>query len=77
MAGVYVLRRKRPDLPRPYRTWGYPVVPALFLLASLWMLGNSLLTAPRNTGITLLVIVVGIPVYYAWRAFTLRRTAAP
>ncbi|EQD61475.1 Amino acid permease domain protein [mine drainage metagenome] len=77
VAGVYVLRRKRPDLPRPYRTWGYPVVPALFLLASLWMLGNSLLTDPRDTGVTLLVIVLGIPIYYIWRALTLRRAAAP
>ena len=76
VAGVYVLRRKRPDLPRPYRTWGYPLVPALFLLASLGMLANSLVTDPRDTGITLLVIVAGIPIYYVWRAVTLRRTAA-
>ena len=73
VAGIYVLRRTRPDLPRPYRTWGYPVVPALFLIASLWMLGNSLLTDPSDTGITLLVIVAGIPVYYVWRKFTLPR----
>ena len=76
VAGVYVLRRKRPDLPRPYRTCGYPLVPALFLLASLGMLANSLVTDPRDTGITLLVIVAGIPIYYVWRAVTLRRTAA-
>lgn len=77
VAGVYVLRRKRPDLPRPYRTWGYPLVPALFLLASLGMLGNSLVTDPRDTGLTLLVIVIGIPIYYGWRAFTQRRAATP
>ena len=76
VAGVSVLRRKRPDLPRPYRTWGYPVVPALFLLASLGMLGNSLVTDPRDTGVTLLVIAVGIPVYYVWRRFTARSAAA-
>lgn len=76
VAGVYVLRRKRPDLHRPYRTWGYPVVPALFLLASLGMLGNSLITDPRNTGVTLLIIAAGIPVYYAWRALKARREAA-
>ncbi len=70
VAGVYVLRRKRPDLERPYRTWGYPVVPALFLLASLGMLANSLVTDPRDTGVTLLVIVVGIPIYYVWRRLT-------
>ncbi|MGH8319433.1 MAG: APC family permease [Steroidobacteraceae bacterium] len=67
VAGVYVLRHKRPDLPRPYRTWGYPVVPALFLLASLAMLGNALVTAPRDTGVTLLIIAVGFPAYAVWK----------
>ena len=76
VAGVYVLRRKRPDLPRPYRTWGYPLVPALFLLASIGMLGNSLVADPRDTGITVLVIVAGVPVFYLWRAFTARWAAA-
>lgn len=75
VAAVYVLRRKRPDLPRPYRTWGYPLVPAVFLLASLGMLGNALLTDPRDTGTTVLVIVAGIPIYYAWRWFTARPAA--
>jgi len=75
VAGVYVLRRKRPDLPRPYRTWGYPVVPAVFLLASLGMMGNALVTDPRETGTTVLVIVAGIPIYYAWRWLTARSEA--
>jgi amino acid transporter len=66
VAGVFVLRRRRPDLPRPYRVPGYPLVPALFLLASLGMIGNSLLTDPRNTGVTLAIILAGIPVYHLW-----------
>jgi basic amino acid/polyamine antiporter, APA family len=66
VAAVFVLRRKRPDLPRPYRVWGYPLVPAVFLLASLFMVGNALVTDPRNTGVTLLIIVAGIPVYLVW-----------
>ncbi len=68
VAAVFVLRRTRPDLPRPYRTWGYPVVPLLFLLASLGMVLNALLTDPANTGITFGIILAGIPVYYVWRA---------
>ena len=68
VAAVFVLRRTRPDLPRPYRTWGYPVVPVLFLLASLGMVLNALLTDPVNTGITFGIILAGIPVYYMWRA---------
>ena len=67
VAAVFVLRRTRPDMPRPYRTWGYPVVPLLFLLASLGMVLNALLTDPVNTGITFGIILVGIPVYYVWR----------
>jgi APA family basic amino acid/polyamine antiporter len=70
VAAVFVLRRTRPDLERPYRTWGYPVVPILFLLASVGMVVNALVTDPVNTGITLGIIVVGVPVYYAWRALS-------
>ena len=40
--GVFVLRWRRPDLPRPYRTWGYPITPAIFLLVSGWMLWHML-----------------------------------
>ncbi|HWF99634.1 MAG TPA: amino acid permease [Steroidobacteraceae bacterium] len=76
VAGVYVLRRKRPDLPRPYRVWGYPVLPALFLLASLGLMGNALVTDPRDTGITLLIIAIGIPAYAVWKALERRRSKA-
>ncbi|HET7424879.1 MAG TPA: amino acid permease [Gemmatimonadales bacterium] len=67
VAAVFVLRRTRPDMSRPYRTWGYPVVPLLFLLASLGMVLNALLTDPVNTGVTFGIILAGIPVYYVWR----------
>jgi len=64
VAAVFVLRRRRPELPRPYRVWGYPVVPAVFLLASGGMVVNALVTNPVDTGITLLIIAVGLPVYW-------------
>lgn len=67
VAAVFVLRRTRPDLPRPYRTWGYPVVPLLFLVASVGMVVNALWTDPVNTGITFGIILAGVPVYLAWR----------
>ena len=57
-----MLRRTRPDLPRPYRTWGYPVVPILFLLASVGMMVNALWTDPMNTGVTFGIILLGLPV---------------
>jgi APA family basic amino acid/polyamine antiporter len=59
-----MLRRRRPELPRPYRVWGYPLVPALFLLASALMMFNALLTDPGNTGVTLLIILAGVPVFW-------------
>jgi len=70
VAAVFVLRRTRPDLPRPYRTWGYPVVPVLFLLASVGMMANALWTDPINTGITFGIILAGLPVYFAWRSWS-------
>jgi amino acid transporter len=76
VAGVYVLRRTRPDLPRPYRVWAYPLLPALFLLASLGLMGNALLTDPRDTGITLLTIAVGFPAYAIWKWLDRRRAKA-
>jgi APA family basic amino acid/polyamine antiporter len=66
VAAVFVLRRRRPEADRPYRTWGYPVVPLLFLLASVYLLGNYMVTEPRIFGADLLVILVGVPVYAIW-----------
>jgi basic amino acid/polyamine antiporter, APA family len=76
VAAVFVLRRTRPDMPRPYRTWGYPVVPLLFLLASVAMVVNALWTDPVNTGITFGIILAGIPVYYGWRYLSGRAVGA-
>ena len=69
VAAVFVLRQRRPEMPRPYRTWGYPLVPLLFLLASLGMVANALWTDPVNTGITFGIILAGVPVYFGWRTF--------
>jgi amino acid transporter len=66
VAAVFVLRKKRPDMPRPYRTWGYPVVPILFLVASFGMVLNALWTNPYDTGITFGIILAGVPIYQIW-----------
>lgn len=68
VAGVIVLRRKQPDLPRPYRMWGYPVTPVLFLAITAWFLINMLLTRPGPSFAGLLLIATGIPVYFVWAA---------
>jgi APA family basic amino acid/polyamine antiporter len=67
VAGVFILRRRRPDAERPYRTWGYPVVPLIFLLASVFLLGNYLVSRPVVFLLDVLVILSGWPVYTAWR----------
>lgn len=73
VAAVFVLRRKRPGLARPYRTWGYPVVPLLFLAASLFLLINYAVQQPRVFAVDLGVLALGVPVYWWWS----RRAAQP
>lgn len=73
VAGVFILRRKRPDLARPYRTFGYPVTPALFLLASVAMMANAIYTNPKDNGVTFGIILAGIPVYGLWQLWQRRR----
>jgi APA family basic amino acid/polyamine antiporter len=64
---VFTLRKKFPHLPRPYKTWGYPVVPAIFIIASLGILLNTLLEEPMESLAGLGIIFIGIPVYYYWK----------
>jgi basic amino acid/polyamine antiporter, APA family len=72
VAGVFVLRRRRPTLARPYRVWGYPLVPAVFLLASAFMILNAVITDPRGTGVTFAIILVGVPAFWLRRWATRR-----
>ena len=66
VAGVIVLRYKQPGLARPYRMWGYPVTPALFVSIACWFLVNMLKTRPLPSVAGLLLIATGIPVYFVW-----------
>jgi basic amino acid/polyamine antiporter, APA family len=69
VAAVFVLRKRQPDLPRPYRTWGYPVVPAVFLLGALLMVGNALVSNWADNAVTFGIILTGVPVYWLYRRF--------
>src|SRR5213083_387162 len=75
VAGVFVLRRTRPDLERPYRTWGYPLVPLVFLVAALFLLGNYLVRETGSFAIDIGLILSGIPVYLELRRW--QRRAPP
>jgi basic amino acid/polyamine antiporter, APA family len=66
VAAVFVLRARRPDLPRPYRVWGYPIVPLVFVMASLYMVLNALITEPHDTGKLFALILAGVPVFWLW-----------
>ncbi len=63
-ASVFVFRAKYPDLERPYRAFGYPVVPVVFILVALWLLINTIMTNPKQSGIGIFLILAGLPIYY-------------
>lgn len=71
VAGVILLRRKKPDLPRPYRMWGYPFTPLLFLAVTACFLINTLITRPVPAAAGLVLIAAGIPVYLLWHRPTI------
>lgn len=66
VAAVFVLRRRRPDLPRPYRAWGYPAVPLVFLAASVFLLANYAITQPLVFLVDCALVLSGIPVFFLW-----------
>lgn len=73
--GVIIFRRKFPDIPRPYKTIGYPLVPIIFIGASLFLLVNTLITSPKQSGIGLLIILAGLPVYFYFHSWKNKRRA--
>ncbi|HEX4961830.1 MAG TPA: amino acid permease [Thermoanaerobaculia bacterium] len=74
-AAVFIFRFRRPDAPRPYRTWGYPVVPALFILGCLLLIGNTLQESPYESLIGLGLVALGVPAYVMFRRQSARQNA--
>ena len=66
-SAVFVLRFREPDLPRPYKTLGYPVVPLLFVLVAAWLVVNTLINRPVESVAGLVLIALGLPVYVYFR----------
>jgi len=62
--GVFILRHRMPDAHRPYKVWGYPVVPAIFILFCIGLFFNTIITRPREAAIGMILIFSGIPVYF-------------
>jgi APA family basic amino acid/polyamine antiporter len=67
VGAVVVLRRKRPDAPRPYRTPGYPIVPAVYILLASLLVFDLIYLARLTSGVGFLLVLTGLPVYFLWR----------
>jgi APA family basic amino acid/polyamine antiporter len=77
VVGVFVLRVREPKLDRPYRAWGYPATPLLFVALSIWMVGHSLIERPTSSIVGLATIVAALALYaFVARAGTPRSSAA-
>ncbi len=68
VSGLFVLRKKRPDLDRPYKAFGYPVLPALYVLLAALVMVDLLWVKPKFTWPGLIIVLSGIPVYFFWRS---------
>ena len=75
-SAVFRLRATQPERPRPYRVTGYPVVPLVYVLVTVWMIGNAVTTAPTQAMAALAFLVLGVPVYFWFRARRRREDAA-
>ena len=67
VTGVLILRRTRPDQPRPYRMWGYPFTTVAFVAIAVWFVGTTCVQSPGTSAWGVLFIGSGIPIYYLWR----------
>jgi APA family basic amino acid/polyamine antiporter len=66
---IFILRAKRPDIPRPYKAFGYPYVPAIYILTTLIIMVILLIYKPNYTFPGLGIVLLGIPVFYLWKKF--------
>jgi APA family basic amino acid/polyamine antiporter len=67
LVGIFVLRRTRPEVERPYRAWGYPWVPIIYIALALFILGTLVVFKPTFTLRGLAIVLAGVPVYFIWR----------
>ncbi len=75
ITGLFVLRHTRPDAPRPYRAFGYPVLPALYIAMAAWICVVLLRYKPQYTWPGLILVLLGIPVYLLWKRLGTSTTA--
>ena len=70
IVAIFILRVKRPDIPRPYKAFGYPVIPAIYIITTVTIMIILLIYKPNYTFPGLVLVILGIPVFYIWRYFS-------
>ena len=75
ISGIFILRRKRPDAERPYKAFGYPVLPGLYILIAAAICIDLLIFKPAYTWPGLIIVLIGIPAYFIWKGVMGRTTA--
>jgi basic amino acid/polyamine antiporter, APA family len=76
LSGLFILRWKRPDMERPYRAFGYPVLPALYLVMAVFIEIQLLRYKPQYTWPGLIIVLLGVPVYWLWKLAGQSKTAS-
>jgi APA family basic amino acid/polyamine antiporter len=71
---IFILRKKQPDIPRPYKAFGYPIIPAIYILTTTAIMIILLIYKPDYTFPGLVIVLLGIPVYFLWRKHSASRT---
>jgi APA family basic amino acid/polyamine antiporter len=69
-AGVFVLRKKMPEVHRPYKVWGYPFIPAIFVIFSFLFLVNSIISDTKDAAMGSILILIGLPIYFYWKYYS-------
>jgi len=70
IGGVFILRKKQPNASRPYKTWGYPVLPALYIILAIWVCISLLKYKPEYTYPGLIIVLIGVPIYFVLKRST-------
>jgi APA family basic amino acid/polyamine antiporter len=70
IVGLFLLRKKRPDAERPYKAFGYPIVPALYIIGATVILVVLFIYQTATTWPGLIIVLTGVPIYFLWRNAT-------
>lgn len=73
IAGIFVLRKKKPDVERPYKTFGYPVIPVLYMAAACLIMFVLLIYKTNYSGSGLIIVLLGVPVYFIWDRWIVKK----